>query len=100
MFGCRGSSSSSSLCDPFSLLSTFNLPACYPTVSVGVIGLFVWGAMYLARMIEYEIQAGWSLVVPFVGLLSLSGLGAAESGVNFGVISVVAIALAFVSVVP
>ena len=65
-----------------------------------MIGLFVWGTMYLARMIEYVIQAGWSLAVPFVGLLSLSGLGAAESGVDGGLISVVAIASTFVSVVP
>ena len=40
-----------------------------------MIGLFVWGAMYLARTIEYAVQAGWSLTVPFVGLLPLAGLG-------------------------
>ena len=51
-------------------------------------------------MIKYAIQAGWSPAVPFVWLLSLAGLGAAESGVNSGVISVVAIASAFVSVAP
>ena len=56
--------------------------------------------MYLARTIEYAIQAGWSLDVPFVGLLSLAGLGAAESDVNGGLIGVVAIASAFVSVAP
>ena len=65
-----------------------------------MIGLFVWGAMYLARTIEYPIQAGWSLTVPFVGLLSLAGLGDAESGINDGVIGVVAIAPAFVFVAP
>ena len=43
-----------------------------PTISVGMIGLFVWGAMYLARMVEYAVQAGWSLIVPFVGLLPLA----------------------------
>ena len=62
-----------------------------------MIGLFIWGTMYLAWTIEYAIQAGWSLTVPFVGLLSLAGLGAAESGVNGSVIGVVAIASAFVS---
>ena len=65
-----------------------------------MIGLFVWGTMYLARTIEYVIQAGWSFAVPFVGLLSLARLGAAESGVNGGVIGVVAITSAFVSIAP
>ena len=65
-----------------------------------MIGLFVWGAMYLARTIEYAVQAGWSLIVPFVGLLPLAGLGASESGVGRGVIGVVAIASAFVSIAP
>ena len=31
VFGGRGSSSSFSLCDPFSLSSAFNLPACLKT---------------------------------------------------------------------
>ena len=56
--------------------------------------------MYLARTIEYAVQAGWSSAVPFIGLLSLAGLGATESGVNCSVISVIAIASAFVSVAP
>ena len=56
--------------------------------------------MYLARTIEYAVQAGWSLIVPFVGLLPLAGLGAAESGVNCRVIGVIAIASVFVSVAP
>ena len=65
-----------------------------------MIGLFVWGAMYLAQTVEYAVQAGWSLTIPFVGLLPLAGLGAAESGVNCGVIGVIAIASVFVSVAP
>ena len=65
-----------------------------------MISWFVWGAMYLARMVEYAVQAGWSLVVPYVGLLPLAGLGAAESGMNCCVIGVIAIALAFVSDAP
>ena len=56
--------------------------------------------MYLARTIEYAVQAGWSSAVPFIGLLSLAGLGATESGVNYIVIGVIAIASAFVSVAP
>ena len=54
--------------------------------------------MYLAWTVEYAVQAGRSLIVPFVGLLPLAGLGAAESGVNCGVIGVIAIASAFVSI--
>ena len=65
-----------------------------------MIGLFVWGAMYLARTVEYAVQAGWSLIVPFVGLLPLAGLGAAESGVNCRVIGVIAITSAFVFIAP
>ena len=63
-----------------------------------MIGLFVWGAVYLARTVEYAVQAGRSLIVSFVGLLPLAGLGAAESGVNCGVIGVIAVASAFVSI--
>src|SRR3990170_4081979 len=63
-----------------------------------MIGWFIWGAMYLARTIEYAVQAGWSLTVPFIRLLPLTGLGATESGVNCSVIGVIAIASAFLSV--
>ena len=56
--------------------------------------------MYLARAVEYAVQAGWSLADPFVGLLPLAGLGATESGVNRSVIGVIAIASAFVSIAP
>ena len=56
--------------------------------------------MYLAQTVEYAVQAGWSLIVPFVGLFPLAGLGAAESGVNCSVIGIIAIALAFVSIAP
>ena len=62
-----------------------------------MIGWFIWGAIYLARTITYAVQAGRSLVVLFIRLLPLAGLGAPESGVNGGVIGVVAIASACVS---
>ena len=65
-----------------------------------MVGRFVWGAMYLARTIEYAVQAGWFSTAPFIGLLLLAGLGATESSMNCCVIGVIAIALAFVSVVP
>ena len=63
-----------------------------------MIGWFVWGAMYLARMIEYAVQAGWSLIVSLVRFLPLDGLGAAESGVDRSVVDIITIASAFVSV--
>ena len=63
-----------------------------------MIGLFIWGAMYLARTIEYAVQAGWSLIVSFIRLFPLTGLGAAESGVDCSVIGIIAIASASVSV--
>ena len=63
-----------------------------------MIGWFVWGAMYLARTIEYAVQAGWSLTAPFIRLFPLTGLGAAESGINCSVIGIITIASALVSV--
>ena len=63
-----------------------------------MIGWFVWGAMYLARMIEYAIQAGWSLTVPFICLFPLTGLGAAEYSVNCSVIGIITIASVLVSI--
>ena len=65
-----------------------------------MIGLLIRGAVYLARTVEYVVQAGRSFIVSFVGLLPLAGLGASESGVDCGVIGVVAIASAFVSIAP
>ena len=52
--------------------------------------------MYLERTIEYAVQTGWSSAIPFIGILSLAGFGAAESGMNNGVIGVITIASAFV----
>ena len=65
-----------------------------------MVSQFFWGAMYLARTIEYAVQAGWSSFAPFIEFLSLAGLGASESGVDCGVIGVVVIASVFVSVAP
>ena len=63
-----------------------------------MIGWFVWGAMYLARAIEYAVQAGWSLIVSLVWFLLLVGLGATESGVDCSVISIVTIVSTLVPV--
>ena len=63
-----------------------------PTISNGMIGWFVWGAINLARTIEYAVQAGWSLIVSFIRLLSLTGFRAAESGIDCRVIGIVTVA--------
>ena len=86
---------------PF-FVSAIYLPGLfkYPAISVSMVGRFVWGAMYLARTIEYAVQAGWFSIAPFLGLLSLAGLGSTESDMNYCVIGVIAIASAFVSVAP
>ena len=65
-----------------------------------MIGLLVRGAVYLARTVEYAVQAGRSFIISFIGLLPLDGLGASESGVDCVIIGVVVIASAFVSVAP
>ena len=65
-----------------------------------MIGLLIRGAVNMARTVEYAVQAGRSFIVSFVGFLPLAGLGATESGVDCGVIGVVTIASAFVSIAP
>ena len=63
-----------------------------------MIGWFFWGAMYLARAIEYAVQTGCSLIVSLVWFLPLVGLGATESGVDCSVVGIITIASACVSV--
>ena len=63
-----------------------------------MIGWFVWGAMDLARTVEYVVQAGWSQVVSFIWLLPLTGLGATEFSIDCSVIGVITIASTFVPV--
>ena len=63
-----------------------------------MIGWFIRGAMDLARMIEYAVQAGWSLIVSFIWLLPMTGLGATESGVDRRVIGIVTVASTLVPV--
>ena len=56
-----------------------------------MVGLFFWGAMYLARTIEYAVQTGRARDVSLKWLLPLTGLRAVESGVDrrvFGIIIV------------
>ena len=44
----------------------------YPTVSIGVIGRFVGGAMNLARPVKYFVQARWTIFISFEWLLPLT----------------------------
>ena len=53
--------------------------------------------MDLARTIEYAVQGGWSLIVSFIWLFPLTGLGTTESDIDCRVIGVVTITSAFVS---
>ena len=61
-------------------------------------GWFFWGAIYLARAIEYAVQAGRSLIVSLVRFLPLAGLGAAESDVDCSVVGIITIASTFASI--
>ena len=51
--------------------------------------------MDLARTVEYAVQTGWPRIVSFIWLLPLTGLGAAESGIDCSVIGVISIASTF-----
>ena len=64
----------------------------YPTLSIGMVGWFVRGAVDLAWTIEYAVQVGRARIVSFIWLLPLTVLRAAESTVDrrvFGVVTVV-----------
>ena len=64
-----------------------------------MIGWFVWGAVDLTWTIEYAVQARRARIVSLKWLLSLTGLGATESGVDrrvFGIF-IVAPTLVFVA---
>ena len=47
--------------------------------------------MDLAWAIEYAVQAGRALIISFIWLLPLTGLGATESGVDRRVIGIVTV---------
>ena len=63
-----------------------------------MIGWFIRGAMDLTWAIEYAVQAGRALIISFIWLLPLIGLGATESGVDRRVLGVVTIASMLVSI--
>ena len=62
-----------------------------PKTPVSMIGWFIRDAMDLTWTIEYVLQARWALIISFIWLLPLTGLGATESGIYCSVIGVVTI---------
>ena len=72
----------------------------HPSISVSVIGWFIGGAVNLARAVEYAVQTGRSQIVSFERLLPLTGFGVAESGIDYCILSIVAIVPTLVSVAP
>ena len=65
-----------------------------------MIGWLIGSAMDLARTIGYVVQAGRARIVSIEWLFPLTGLGATESGIDYGVFGVFAIASTFVSIAP
>ena len=63
-----------------------------------MIGWFIRGAVDLTWTIEYAVQAGRALIIPFIWLLLLTGLGAIESSADRRVISIVTIVLTLMPV--
>ena len=57
-----------------------------------MIGWFIRGAMDLTWAIEYAVQAGRALIISFIWLLPLTGLGATESGVDRRVLGIITVA--------
>ena len=65
-----------------------------------MIGWFIRGAVDLAWMIEYAVQAGRARVISLKWLFSLTELGAAESGIDgrvFGVIAIISMLMSIAS---
>ena len=54
--------------------------------------------MDLTWTVEYAVQAGRAMIISFIWLLPLTGLGATESGVDRRVIGIVTVASMLVSV--
>ena len=67
-----------------------------------MVGWFVWGAMNLARAVEYSVQTGRALSISIKWLFPLTGFVASESGINCRILVAVAVnaALLFVPMRP
>ena len=64
--------------------------------SVGMISWCTWGAVNLAWTVEYAVQTGRARIVSFEWFLLLTGLRAAESGIDNRVFGAIAIVLTLV----
>ena len=62
-----------------------------PTISVGMIGWFVWGAMDLAQAVENSVQIGQTLGCSFEWLFPLTGFRASESGIDCRILTIIAV---------
>ena len=67
-------------------------------VSIGVVGWLVRGAMNLARVLQYAVQTGRSLIISFERLFPLTRFRASESGIDCRIISIIAVNAALVLV--
>ena len=54
--------------------------------------------MYLAQAVEYSVQTGWAPRISFEWLFPLTGFIAFESGINYHILSIVAISAALLLV--
>ena len=63
-----------------------------------MIGWLIRGVVDLTWTIEYAVQAGRALIIPFIWLLPLSGLGATESGIDRRVVRIITVASTLVSI--
>ena len=87
---------------PFPLVFGVELAGLFkdPTISVGMIGRLIGGAMNLAWPIEYSLQTRWTISISFEWLLPLTGFRATESSVDRPVFGTFVIASTLVLVVP
>ena len=63
-----------------------------------MIGWCFGGSVYLARAIKYSVQTGWARSISFELLFPLTGFRASESGINYHILSIVAVNAALVLV--
>ena len=70
----------------------------HPTYSVGVVGWFIGGAVNLTQAIEYAVQTRRARIVSFIRLLPLTGLRAAESGVDRRVLGTITVVSTLMSI--
>ena len=63
-----------------------------------MVGWLFGGAVYLERAVEYSVQIGRTRSSSFEWLFPLTGFRASESGINYRILSIVAVNAALVLV--